>query len=93
MNIYVTKWALTQGILKMEADKTDETIYPNRTVGTASVPGNPGKSYTQNFHGNEWHPTMSQAIERAEEMRRRKIVSLQKQMEKLQNLKFDIEEN
>ena len=88
MQIYVTKWALTQGILEMEADDIDETLYPDRTIRMASVPGVAGKSYRQNFHGSEWHRTQSAAIEQAEELRRKKIVSLQKQLAKIENLKF-----
>jgi len=86
MKIYVTKWAITQGILEMEADDT-----VSGTARTVFVPQS-RSSFAQAFHSNEWHKTKAEAVERAEEMRRAKIVSLQGQLAKIQNLVFDFGE-
>lgn len=38
--------------------------------------------------GKEWHETKESAIKTAEEMRKKKIVSLKRKVEKLENMKF-----
>lgn len=50
-----------------------------------------GKAWNQCFHGQgvEWCKTKEEAIVRAEEMKKRKIVSLKKQIEKLEKMKFE----
>jgi hypothetical protein len=81
---YVTKFALTTGILKTEAEhcissSADMIAYPP-TLGPSSY-----------AHGNEWHVTLEEALARAEEMRQKKIVSLKKQIARLEKLVFDAE--
>lgn len=82
MEIYVTKYALTSGILKLEAEVDDSvaTVRGNRNKGT----------YDQWFHGEgkDWHRTWESALARAEEMRIRKLQSLDKKMKKIGALEF-----
>lgn len=49
------------------------------------------KGYVSCFHGNgnEWHTTKESAINKAEEMRQKKIDSLKKQIQKLEKMKFE----
>jgi len=82
MKVWITKYALTQGIY--EAKVEISPVMP----GMAIQPQ--GKIPTIYYHGEgeEWHRTYESAKARAEEMVRSKIKSLQKQITKLQGLKF-----
>ena len=78
--VYITKYALTQGIYEMEVHRMSEdgsSVY--------------GKAWNEAYHGNgkEWCRTKEEAIKRAEEMRIKKIESLEKQIKKLKGLKFE----
>ncbi len=78
MRAWVTKYALTAGILEVDAERcTDRMI-------SVDAPGN----YTSCYHGDDWHDTREAAVARAEEMRKKKIASLKKQLAKLEALKF-----
>lgn len=50
-----------------------------------------GTSFPTYYHeeGKEWHRTKESAIAKAEEMRKKKIASLQKQIKKLENINFE----
>ncbi len=76
MKVYVTKYALTKGILEFE-------VVTSNFSDMVKIKGT-----TQLFHKNEWWNNKADAIKHAEEMRLAKIHSLQKQIIKLQNLKF-----
>jgi hypothetical protein len=57
------------------------------------VPLRPGKTldkYGQYFHdeGSDWHRTRESAVERAESMRKKKLVSLEASLKKFKNLAF-----
>lgn len=83
MKIFVTKYALTQGILVMEAEQKNEHL--------VLIPaGNNGVNFfcSQYFHRGEWFKTREEAIVKAEDMRQRKLRSLQKQITKLQKIQF-----
>lgn len=83
---WVTKYALTQGIFKVEG-----TIDPRVSETMLTVPGS-ANTFPQYFHGNEWHRTLELAIARAEEMRRAKIKSLEKQLTKVKKIAFEVKE-
>lgn len=81
MKVWITKYALTQGIRETEAERSsahNDMIYPidNRY---------------EYYHGegNEWHLDKESAIKKAEEIRDKKIKFVQKQLEKLKNMKFE----
>lgn len=78
--VFITKYALTKGILEKEAEICDygyeyEIAY---VIGKFS-------SYSL---GKEAFRTREQAMERAEKMRLKKIASLKKQIEALEKMKF-----
>jgi len=47
-----------------------------------------GKRYAHG-EGNDWHRSAKQALERAEDMRKKKIASLRKSIAKLEAMNFD----
>lgn len=78
MKFYVTKYALTAGIQKVEAEYPDDGLLD---VGTGTY-----------YHreGREWHCTRAAAISRAEEMRLAKIKSHKKAIAKLEKMTFEV---
>lgn len=80
MKVYVTKYALTTGILTAEDGEVSEEspgMVSCKSLGTFA-----------NFHGKDWHKTPEAAIARAEEMRGKTITSLEKQIAKLRVMNF-----
>jgi hypothetical protein len=76
---YVTKYALTSGILVVEAEHCTD-IDPNMiSFGEMNY-----------AHGNNWHPTLKAALTRAEDMRQRKLATLRKQVARLEKLKIGV---
>lgn len=78
MKVYIVKYALSQGILEREAEECAISPEMIRTDDGAYYHG----------EGKDWTRTKKAAVARAEEMRLKKIDSLQKQIKKLENLKF-----
>lgn len=78
MKVYITKYALTKGILEKESRQCGDGMIATR------------ERFSAYFHGEgkDWHRTKENAIKRAEEMRMKKIESLKKQIEKLERMKF-----
>ena len=79
MKIYSTKYALTEGIQKHEANDCGD--------GMVSV----GSPYSNYLHGEgkEWHRTRESAVARAEVMRKAKIESLRKSLAKFEAMRFE----
>ena len=82
MKVWITKYALTQGIFEIEAEECGM--------------GFPGMIQTKEEHpshcheeGKDWHRSKESAVKRAEEMRQKKISSLKKKLEKLEKMKFE----
>lgn len=81
MKIWITKYALTDGIVEKEAKglngrlKVEDGLFP--------------WYLSPKDEGKNWHRTKESAIARAEVMRNKKIASLKKQIEKLENMKFE----
>ena len=81
MKVWITKYTLTQGIFEKEvkfSTASDDMVVADGT-------------YSECYHGEgrEWHLTKEEAVKKAEEIKDRKIKSIQKQLEKLQNMKFE----
>lgn len=76
---WVSKYALTAGLQQINAEEVGN--------GMIRETGNRWNAY---YHGEgkEWHRQRVDAEKRAEEMRSRKIASLQKQIAKLEKTKF-----
>lgn len=79
MKIWVTKYALTKGILEYEAE-----LSPNSPT-MVKVPGERLSIY---FHGDDWYRSKSDAIDRANDMRDARIKSLEKTLARLRRLEF-----
>lgn len=77
MIVYVTKHALTQGILQKNIRTTHSAKY---VVDLDNA--------IDGFHKPYWHETREEAIEHAESMRVKKIASLKKQLTKIESLTF-----
>jgi hypothetical protein len=75
---YVTKYALTTGILAVEAEECGDDMI--RCSGR----------FHQYFHreGRDWHRTFDAALAKATEMRDEKIASLRKQIGRLERIAF-----
>lgn len=80
-NIYITKYALSEGILEKEARIRD---YGNGHL-RAFVNGH----YSSYGIGSEAFFTKEDALKNAEKRRLKKIESLKKQIEKLKVLRFE----
>lgn len=79
VKIYVTKYALSSGIFEVMATVKD---------GMASFRRD-GGALTEYVHGRSFHYTREHAVEEAEEMRIRKLKSLDKQFKKVSTMKFE----
>lgn len=82
MKVWITKYALTQGIYEKEAERCTN-------VNNDMIEIKDSRLEFYHGEGNEWHLTKESAIKKAKEMRDKKIKSVQKQLEKLQNMKFE----
>lgn len=80
MKVWITKYALSKGIKEKEVEQSDE--FPEIVCG---------KDLYDSYHGEgkEWHRTKESALAKAEEMRKKRIASLRKQIEKLEKLRFE----
>lgn len=76
--VYVTKNALTRGIEYIEVNETSNPDFVVENV-----------RYPRSFFEGEWFENREDAVKKAEELRIKKLQSLDKQMKKMSNLKFD----
>lgn len=83
MVFYITKHALTQGIIEIDSSAVAQTkvehgrlITIDRTLRITSYPA------------GEWHSDKESAVTDAERRRQKKIASLKAQLAKLENLSF-----
>lgn len=79
MKVFISKYALSKGIIEVEAERYDEqSVYvklPNAHVSSM-------------FSGKNWHLTRKEAVDRAEAMRDAEIVRLEKKIQALKKLTF-----
>ena len=82
---YVTKYALTRGILEVEAEGDDDGdgFIRDGVIWVESPAG--GRLY---FNLNEWHRTFHVARQHALVLRDREIASLERKIERLRKLSF-----
>lgn len=88
MKVYITKYALTDGIYECEARKPYEYSEGYQTDGTDESKAVKVSFRIGFFTKGNWTNSASKAVERAKEMRDRRLQSLKKQIEKLENMKF-----
>jgi hypothetical protein len=77
---YVTRYALTKGIIRVEGHQCGPTMISYYVEG-----------YPNYAHGNDWHTTPEKAARRAEAMRVKKITSLKATIAKLEKLSFEVQ--
>jgi len=77
MKIWFTRYALTSGITVHDAKPTHSPAMLKLKDGLYA-----------HGEGKEWHRTQLEAIQRAELMRTKKLVSLRKQVQTLEKLTF-----
>ena len=76
MKVWITKYALTSGITRHDAESCDDDMVKYGRM--------------QYAHGKEWHRSYENALLRAEEMRIKKIASLKKSIAMLEAMSFDV---
>lgn len=79
LEVYVTRYALTKGIQKRTVELTHTT---------EMVVDSKERHLYYHGEGNEWHYTLKAAIKRANEMKKKKIETLKKQLRKIEALEF-----
>ena len=83
--VYITKYALTNGIEKREVDII---TFPDKIVKMCSYQG-----YNINyFHDNDFHYTEEEAIKDFEKRKEAKIKALNKSLKKVTDMKFTFKE-
>ena len=84
---YITKYALTQGIQVVEV--VDCFDISERMVSQVNPkPGFGG----MNYHKPHWHLTLEEARAHAEEMKRKKLASTEKQIKKLRETEIPVKD-
>lgn len=78
MKVFITKYALSAGIQEIDARLSDFNLNMIRD----------SQNY-RSYHKPYWHETKEAAIIKAEDMRVKKIAALKKQIENLENLRFN----
>ena len=81
MKIYWTKYCLTSGIIELDVNQTewDKSIYESDEYRSV---------YFSENNKKDWYKTKDEALEHSELMRGRKITSIRKQLEKIENVNF-----
>lgn len=66
MIVWITKYALSEGIKELEVTQSDE--FPDMVCG---------KVLNKSYHGEgkDWHRTHASAVSRAEEMRKKRLAA------------------
>lgn len=86
MKFWITKYALTRGIIETDDSDFSRTyVEPNGKICFYDKFGNMVCSYKR----LEYFGLKELAIQKAEEMRQKKIASLKKQIEKLERMRFE----
>lgn len=85
MKVYIIKYALTQGIYKVEVKQIEGNMLISKNTGSSIID-------TDYYHGKnkEWCDNKEDAIKYAEEMRIKKINSLQRQIAKIRSLALTV---
>lgn len=81
---WITKYALTSGIKEVMVRQSE--TYPEFVDEAEAKQG----WFKQTFagEGKEWHRTREAAVQRAEAMRKNKVISLRRQLAKFQKMTF-----
>lgn len=85
MKFYITKYALTKGIVEVDSDNVRDL-----KVKEARLYFFDGQSWLHSYSPGEWYADKSDAIVDAEYRKKKRIASLQKQIAKLESMKFEM---
>lgn len=85
MIFYITKYALTQGIIEIDSDTLASYSINNRHLYITN-------KTNSSYNAKEWYAVKSFALADAERRRTRKIESIKKQIEKLEKQIENLEE-
>jgi len=86
MKVYITKYALTKGVIVFEGEMYDSEL-KNAFRGKRTP-----KHYDEYFNGKDVHFTKESALKQCEEMKIKKLQSLDKQVKKISAIEFSIDE-
>lgn len=84
MKVWITKYALTRGIIEAEIDEVKNVGYCH-----AYWIDKNGYKCDSFFHSRYFEKDKESAVAKAEEMRQKKIASLKKQIQNLEKMKFE----
>ncbi len=79
MKAYITKYALTSGILEKDVEICEGFPKMVRVLKN---------SYSENYHKPFWYESREEAVEHAEKIRVKKLLSIEKEVKKIKGLKF-----
>ncbi len=80
--VFITRYALTSGIREIEADIHKSTFIDQDGYVKDG-------SFSFHYIGRDAFTEKSEALKKAEDMRKKKIASLRKQIDKLEKLSFN----
>ena len=83
MKVWITKYALTDGIIEVEVM---QLMYLGHDIVAVNLEND---TRSINLCSDECYLSKEPAIQKAEEMRQKKIASLKKQIEKLEEMRFE----
>ncbi|MCD8491128.1 MAG: hypothetical protein LRY51_04085 [Geovibrio sp.] len=81
MKVWITKYALSEGIFVIDGEVQEDFVSYRR-------PKHDRLGMQSFAHGKEWHKNEADALAHVEEMKKKKIQSLQKQIDKLEKMKI-----
>lgn len=87
MIFYITKYALTRGIIEADTDLLKD--YKISDGSRLSLSYRDGTMFFLN--GGEWYTDKKMALADAEARRQKKIIALKGQIERLEAIKFDLD--
>jgi hypothetical protein len=79
---WVTKYALTEGILKLQVEDCFDI--------SADMVKKVNGQHLMTYHAKEWHRTHQDAIDRAKQMQAAKLRSIDKQRKRIADLSFEV---
>lgn len=82
MKVYITAYALSRGIIVAEDNEKNRLEVKGERLYIS------GQSYGSSFSKKEWYDNLEDAVKDAETRRDKKLLSLKKQMKKLEEVNF-----
>lgn len=85
MKVFITKYAMTKGILEMDGERCTSSGLPSM-IEVAPKNSIPQYYYVE---GGDWHQSRESAVKRANEMQSAKLKSIDKQRKRIAALTFE----